>query len=136
VSPASAVVVRSRRLTPVGRGGGVRTTYLVTGETATEFLTGVTEFDPGASLPPHSHDCEESVVVLDGAATFEADGEVAELEAGDATWLAAGVAHRFSNAGNRPLRILWIYGSATATRTIAATGKTFPIGAAAYRSGD
>lgn len=121
---SSSVVLRPRELAPVDRGGGVRTVHLVTDAIATQFLNGTTEFDPGASLPLHSHDCEESVVVLKGQATFEADGEVFELEAGDTTWVPAGVVHRFLNRGAGPLRILWIYGSATATRTIAGTWET------------
>jgi HTH-type transcriptional repressor of puuD len=113
----------------------VRTVHLVTGAIATQFLNGITEFDPGASLPLHSHDCEESVVVLEGQPAFEVGGEVIELEPGDTTWVPAGVVHRFFNRGSGPMRILWIYGSATAARTIAATGETFPIGSAADRGG-
>jgi quercetin dioxygenase-like cupin family protein len=133
-SPSRPVVRRPRELAPLDRGGGVRTVHLVNGAIATQFLTGTTEFDPGASLPLHSHDCEESVAVLEGQAAFEADGEVIDLDVGDTTWLPAGVVHRFRNRGTGRLRILWIYGSARATRTIAATGETFPIGMAAERA--
>ncbi len=133
--PSSPVVLRPREQAPFDRGGGVRTVHLVTGAIATQFLNGTTEFDPGASLPLHSHDCEESVVVLEGEAAFEADGEAIELDAGDTTWVPAGVVHRFFNRGSGPMRILWIYGSATATRTMAATGETFPIGSSAERGG-
>jgi quercetin dioxygenase-like cupin family protein len=132
---SSAVVLRPRELTPLDRGGGVRTVHLVTGAIATQFLNGTTEFDPGASLPLHSHDCEESVVVLQGQAAFEAEGEVVELEAGDTTWVPAGVVHRFFNRGPGPMRILWIYGTVTANRTMAATGETFPIGSSGDRGG-
>jgi mannose-6-phosphate isomerase-like protein (cupin superfamily) len=110
------------------RGGGVRTSYLVRRETGdVGFLTGITEFKPGAELSFHSHNCDESVVVLDGEATFETKEGVQRLGRNDATWIAACVVHRFVNRGPRPLRILWIYGSPDATRTIVDTGESRPI---------
>jgi HTH-type transcriptional regulator, repressor for puuD len=47
-----------------------------------------------------------------------------ELEAGDATWVPAGVPHRFANRGQGPMRIYWVYGGREVTRTIVATGET------------
>ena len=105
--------------TPVERGGGVRTWYLVTVERgATEFLTGITEFDPGASLAPHFHNCQESVVVLEGTALFEASGERCRMEQHDATLVPTGTVHRFQNPGPGRLRILFVYGSTEVTRTL------------------
>jgi HTH-type transcriptional repressor of puuD len=48
-----------------------------------------------------------------------------DLEAGDATWVPAGVPHRFANRGQGRLRIYWVYGGREVTRTIVATGETF-----------
>jgi quercetin dioxygenase-like cupin family protein len=123
-------VKRARDQTVVDRGGGVRTFAVVTKDLgATQFLSGVTEFVPGASIPLHSHNCEESVVILDGIAALELQGgERFELEPGDATWILAGSTHRIANIGRDVLRILWIYGRVDATRTLASTGKTYPIG--------
>jgi HTH-type transcriptional repressor of puuD len=129
------VVLHPSDLAMFDRGGGVRTVHLVTADLASQFVNGTTEFDPGASLPLHSHNCEESVVILEGEAAFEVDGEVIEMEAGDTTWVPAGVVHRFFNRGTGPMRILWIYGMVTANRTIAETGETFPIGSAVDRGG-
>ena len=106
---------------PVERGGGVRTWHLVTAERgATEFLTGITEFDPGAALAPHFHNCQESVTVLEGHAVFEADGESCTLEPTAATLVPTGTVHRFRNPGPDRLRILFVYGSVNATRTVVA----------------
>ena len=122
------VVIRAGAGAPVDRGGGVRSVHLVTRAAgATEFLSGTTEFDPGASLPMHSHNCEESVVVLEGAAVFEHDEGATPMGEGDATWVPAGVVHRFRNAGDGRLRILWTYGRADATRTLAASGETVAV---------
>lgn len=95
---------------------------------AKELLTGITEFAPGGEVPPHIHNCEEAVVILEGQAIFEADGERHDLEVGDSTWAPAGVVHRFGNRGEGRMRIFWTYGSISATRTVIATGRTTLIG--------
>jgi putative monooxygenase len=129
---ASPLVIHPDEVTPVDRGGGVRTRHLVTARLGAEsFLNGITEFDPGTSLPLHSHNCEESVIVLEGEAAFEADGQVVDMKPHDTTWVPAGSVHRFLNRGAGRMRILWIYGSTTATRTLAATGETVPVGSRA-----
>jgi HTH-type transcriptional regulator, repressor for puuD len=65
------------------------------------------------------------VLILDGQATAEVDGKRYDLEAGDATWVPAGVPHRFANRGQGRMRIYWVYGGREVTRTIVATGETF-----------
>jgi mannose-6-phosphate isomerase-like protein (cupin superfamily) len=65
---------------------------------------------------------------LEGIARFEADQERFLLHVGDTTMIETGVVHRFENAGTGRLRILWIYGSSAATRTLVATGETVRIG--------
>jgi putative monooxygenase len=123
-----AAVLRAHEAQTVDRGAGVRTTYLVTADVgASRFMNGTTEFEPDASVPPHSHNCEESVVVLDGIGRFECEGRAAELAAGDATWVPAGASHRFVNVGEGTLRILWTYGRTDPTRTFSASGETVPI---------
>jgi quercetin dioxygenase-like cupin family protein len=112
------------------RGTGLRTSHIfTTADGAAQGLTGTTEFAPGAEVPWHTHNCEETVSILGGEALFEADGEQTELVAGDATWTPVGVVHRFANRGRGPLRILWTYGSVDATRTLVATGATTSIAA-------
>jgi quinol monooxygenase YgiN/mannose-6-phosphate isomerase-like protein (cupin superfamily) len=126
--PPTAVVMRGDDTPVVDRGGGVRTTYVATRDVgARAFMTGTTEFEPGAFVRPHSHNCEESVVVLAGRGRFECEGRAAEMEAGDATWVPIGATHRFVNIGANPLRILWTYGSAEPTRTFADSGETVAI---------
>lgn len=123
-----AVIVRAGAAPQVDRGGGVRTTYLATGDVgAAGFMTGTTEFGPGASVQPHSHNCEESVVVLEGRGRFECEGRSVQLGAGDATWVPAGASHRFVNVGPGLLRILWTYGRVDATRTFTDSGETIAI---------
>jgi putative monooxygenase len=124
-----AVIIRAHEAPSSNRGTGVRTVYLVTVSAgADQFVTGITELAPEAFLPLHSHNCQESVVVLDGEASFEADGVLVTMFPNDTTLVPSGLVHRFVNNGTSTMRILWIYGSASPTRTIAATGETFAIG--------
>ena len=125
----SVVVLSAADGVWIERAEGIRTRYLVSpAEGSTAFLTGITEFDPNRGLPLHLHNCQESVVILEGMARFEADQERFLLQVGDTTMMEPGVVHRFENTGTARLRILWIYGSSTATRTLVATGETVTIG--------
>jgi quercetin dioxygenase-like cupin family protein len=120
------VILRPAEVKPYERGNGARTMPLVvSGIGATSLLTGITIIDPGSAIPLHFHNCEESVTVLEGAATAVIDGVEHELRPSDTTWLPAGVPHFFRNPSTTSvLRILWIYASIDATRTLVATGET------------
>jgi quercetin dioxygenase-like cupin family protein len=113
-----ASIYRSGDITPVDRGGGVYTLPLVSGaDGAQNMLTGMTIFPPGASIALHIHNTEESVVILKGDAMCDIDGELHPMQTFDATYIPAGIPHRFVNGGEGTLRILWIYGSIDMVRT-------------------
>lgn len=126
-----ASVLRPSSLPMVDRGGGARTIPLVTAAAgATQLLNGITIFDPDTAIGEHFHDCEESVMVLEGDAVAVLDGAEHRLGTGDTTWIAANVPHFFRNASaTAPMRIFWTYASVTATRTLVATGETRPVAA-------
>ncbi|NTJ61789.1 cupin domain-containing protein [Agrobacterium rhizogenes] len=126
-----AAILRPKELKTNDRGGGARTTPLVTRKCgSTSMINGITAFDPGASIGLHKHNCEESVMVLDGEAIAEIDGVEHRLGANDTTWIPANVPHRFINASDsQPMRIFWVYASIDATRTMMATGEERAIDA-------
>lgn len=111
------------------RGGGARTIPLASASKGAEaFINGITEFGPGARIPFHYHNCEESVMLLEGDAMFDIDGQEFHLKPMDTTWIPAGIPHRFRNLSETEgMKILWIYGSVNATRTLVETGETRPI---------
>ena len=111
------------------RGGGAKTIPLVTRKVgATGFINGITIFEPNAAIPMHSHNCEESVLLLEGEAFAEIDGVQYELKAGDMSYIPANLPHRFINrSSSAGMKILWIYGSVDATRTNIETGDTRSI---------
>jgi quercetin dioxygenase-like cupin family protein len=112
------------------RGNGNKTIPLVSGAVGSkQMLNGITVIAPGGAIALHTHNCEESVIVLEGKAVAELDGVDHPLDTFDTTWLPADVPHRFKNASReKTLRIFWTYASPDATRTLVATGETHSIG--------
>lgn len=123
---SDAVVLNPAALPSHDRGGGARTTPLVTRETgSTSFITGYTSFGPGGEIPFHSHNCQESVVLMEGEAILDIDGGEYPLIAHQATFIPPNVSHRFRNPSQTAeTKILWIYARPDATRTLTATGET------------
>ena len=124
--PDPPMVIRAGQVERFDRGAGVVTLPYVGRWNAegNRVTTGITVFAPGTAIPLHTHNVEESVLVLEGEAAAVVGQDSFELEAGDATWVPAGVRHRFANRGQGPLRIYWVYGGREVTRTIVATGET------------
>ncbi len=130
-SNASAKIIRPSEQPLADRGGGARTIPMVTpGCGSTQMLNGFTMFDPGARIALHFHNCEESVLVVEGEAVAMIGGVEHRLSAGDTTWVPAEVPHFFGNPSpTNPLKIFWIYASIAATRTLVETGETRPVAA-------
>ncbi len=126
-----AARLRASDLPSLARGGGASTTRLVSRACGAQaILNGFTTIPPGATIPLHYHNCEESVLVVEGDAIAEIDGEDMQLRAGDVTWIPADLPHRFRNpSSHATLRIFWTYATADATRTLVESGETHTIDA-------
>jgi quercetin dioxygenase-like cupin family protein len=126
---SGAALLRPELLKTYERGGGARTTPLVSPAVgASGFINGITSFDPGVAVPFHSHNCEESVVLLEGEAALDIEGEEHLLQVLDTTWIPPNVSHRFRNLSRTTsMKILWIYSSVDATRTLTGTGVTHSV---------
>src|SRR3546814_19205709 len=75
-------------------------------------LTGITTITPGSAVPPHTHNCEESVVVLSGQGVAHIDGADHPVAPRDTSCIPAGIPHCFRHeAGDEPLALLWNYAS-------------------------
>jgi quercetin dioxygenase-like cupin family protein len=123
---SEGLVLRQSEIAPIDRGTGVKTLPFLGKWNASDnkVTTGMTIFGPGTGIPLHTHNVEETVLVLEGEALAEIGDRHFELSAGDATWAPAGVPHRFANRGDTTMRIYWVYGGRDVTRTICATGVT------------
>jgi putative monooxygenase len=128
-TPRTAAILDPDALPAKNRGGGICTVPLVTARVgSTGLLNGVTTLDPGAAVPLHFHNCEESVLVLSGSARVHIDGVETDVKPGFTTWIPTGVPHFFRNTSStEPMSIFWTYASIDANRTIVATGVTTRI---------
>ncbi|HEV8423987.1 MAG TPA: hypothetical protein VGS14_02200 [Actinomycetes bacterium] len=81
------LVLRQAEIEPFDRGTGVRTLPHVGKWNAqgNKVTTGVTEFPVGAGIPLHTHNVEESVLILEEQATAVIGEASFDLEPGDAT---------------------------------------------------
>ncbi|MCA1216950.1 cupin domain-containing protein [Streptomyces sp. 8L] len=122
--PFPPAVLRPGQRAAIDRGNGARTTPLVDRALgATGFLNGITAFEPGAAIGHHLHNCPESVMVIEGEAVVDIDGQETPLRPFDVTFVPANIPHHFRNASaSRPMRIFWTYASVDATRAPAAGG--------------
>ena len=125
VSPPK--ILRPAEIELFDRGTGVKTIPLAGKWNATgnKVTTGITIFGPGTQIPLHTHNVEETVMVIEGQATAVVGDDRYDLEAEDVTWVPSGVPHCFINRGPGQMRIYWVYGGRDVTRTICATGETF-----------
>jgi quercetin dioxygenase-like cupin family protein len=130
-TPSQAVLLKPDELPSYERGGGAKTTPLVNPSLGSPgFITGYTSFGGGAEIPFHSHNCEESVVLMEGEAILDIDGQAYPLKAHDVTYVPPNVPHRFRNQSKtQPMKIMWIYARPDATRTLTETGVTNPVSA-------
>lgn len=129
MTPNPPAFLKPAQLLVKDRGGGIRTTPLVTAKVGSrQMLNGITVIDPGAAVPLHIHNCEESVLVVSGRGRAHIDGAEHDVVPNDLTWIPAGIPHFFGNPStSEPLAIFWTYASIDATRTILATGVTTRI---------
>jgi putative monooxygenase len=127
--PTQPAILRPAELPATDRGGGNKTIPLVSPRVGSQqMLNGITVIAPGKAIGLHAHNCEESVIVLEGQGVVELDGVDHAVNTFDTTWVPAGVPHRFKNTSDaQPLRIFWTYASPGATRTLIATGETHSI---------
>ena len=121
---SEAVVLHFNQVPRVDRGGGIYSNPLVVEATgAKAFSSGITTFPPSATIALHTHNTDEQVTLLEGAAVAEIEGRQEQVNPYDTTFIPAGVPHRFINRGDGEMRILWVYGSIHVTRTYVETGE-------------
>jgi quercetin dioxygenase-like cupin family protein len=75
-------------------------------------------FLPGASLPCHIHDFDESITIVEGTAACCVEGRRYELSACDTAYIPKGVPHRFLNQSPNDMSMIWVYAADEPDRRI------------------
>ena len=84
-------------------------TILLTGEdTAGRYCLIDMHVPPGGGPPPHRHDFEEMFSVLEGEIEATFRGEKTTVRAGETINVPANAPHSFTNASERPARLLCV----------------------------
>jgi quercetin dioxygenase-like cupin family protein len=66
-------------------------------------------FLPGASLPCHIHDFDESITIVKGTAICLVQGRQYELSDNDTAFVPKGLPHRFLNLSDAEMAMVWVY---------------------------
>ncbi|HET7102846.1 MAG TPA: cupin domain-containing protein [Terracidiphilus sp.] len=70
---------------------------------------GYGRFSPGASLPCHVHDFDESITIVKGSAVCFVQGRSYELSGYDTAFIRKGTPHRFINRADSDMAMIWVY---------------------------
>ena len=76
---------------------------------AMEMSGGFGVFEPGGRLPAHLHDFDESICIVNGAATCVVEGRRHALDNLGTALQPRGRVHYFINESNAPMAMLWFY---------------------------
>jgi quercetin dioxygenase-like cupin family protein len=95
-----------RDLPHVGMVGDTYTILLKGEDTAGLYCPIDMHIPPGGGPPPHRHDFEEMFAVLEGEIEFTFRGEKSTVRAGETVNIPANAPHAFTNASDRPARLL------------------------------
>ena len=75
-------------------------------------------FEPGARLPCHRHEFDESITIVKGTATCIVEGRRHELSANATALVPQGRCHYFINLTLEPMAMIWVYAGARPDRIV------------------
>ncbi len=83
---------------------------------------GYGEFAPGASLPCHVHQFDESITIITGRAVCMVAGRSYNLSDCDTAFVPEGHPHRFINHSDDVMGMIWVYAGEEPERTVVEVG--------------
>jgi quercetin dioxygenase-like cupin family protein len=90
----------------VGLVGDTYTVLLAGGDTDGRFCLIDMHVPPGGGPPPHRHDFEETFIILEGEIEVTFRDTKSVVRAGETANVPANAPHAFTNAADRPARLL------------------------------
>jgi quercetin dioxygenase-like cupin family protein len=87
-------------------------------------------FEPGAALPCHFHEYDESITIIQGSAVCQVAGSEHQLSDCGTACIPKGRPHRFLNRSDAPMAMIWVYAGDEPERTLVDAGYcsgTLPI---------
>jgi len=98
---------------------------------------GYGRFQPGASLPCHFHEYDESITIVEGTALCLVQGNGYKVSGYDTAFVPVGKPHRFINESEADMAMIWVYAGSEPERTLVepeyCVGTWAWPGAAAFR---
>ncbi len=92
----------------LGVAGGTYTILVSSDDTAGRFCLIEMFVPPGGGPPPHRHDFEENILLLEGELAFTFRGQTQTIKAGETVNIPSNAPHRFQNTSSQPARMLCI----------------------------
>lgn len=83
---------------------------------------GYGHFLPGASLPCHTHDYDESITIVAGTAVCLVQGRKYQLRPYETAFIPTAIPHRFLNQSDEEMAMVWVYAGDEPDRTIVDSG--------------
>ena len=75
-------------------------------------------FQPGAQLPCHLHDFDESISIVQGRATCIVEGNRYSLSHNATALVPRGRCHYFINDSDAPMAMIWVYAGPSPVRIV------------------
>lgn len=79
-------------------------------------------FHPGASLPCHTHNYDESITIVSGEANCLVRGNQYRLSGYDTAFIPKGQPHRFINQSESTMAMIWVYAGDEPDRLVVDSG--------------
>lgn len=84
----------------------------------TEMSGGYGIFEPGAQLPCHIHDFDESITIIQGEASCLVEGRKYQLSNNETALVPSGRCHYIINNSDKPMAMIWVYAGPTTERMV------------------
>jgi len=83
-----------------------------------EMSGGFARFEPGGRLPAHIHDFDESICIIDGAATCCVEGRRYDMHDYATAMVPRGRVHYFINESQAAMSMIWVYAGPMPERVV------------------